>query len=441
MTLRKKIYLIVALTFLSLTVILAVSSYNILIKGIQDIEGEDVRNNLEGALFLLNQELAALDVTAHDYASWDDMYAFVKTRNRSFITSNFVSATLSNLKINFIVITDRDGNIVHAMGFDPNIFKTGPIFKSILDHRKAIHDQVFSGGDTKQLSGILYLPEGFTLLAAQPILNSYGRGNPRGLFIIGRFLDNKAIRKLGAPLKSELSLYHQGQTNLPVEVASVWATLSPHHRELIKPINGHVIAGHALIKDVYGKYSLLVRTLDKRNIFGQGMSTIIYVIAFVIFTALVFTMVMVAVLEKSVLRGILHISNDVKAIETDGNMSRRIHLNGKDEIAKLGNDINNMLEKLEISERKIRSEAEKYRAVIEDQTEFICRFGENGILSFVNDAYYRFFSHRRRAMIGRHFLSFIPDEDCRQIYALLALLTPNSATTAYETRVIFPEGQ
>jgi len=171
------------------------------------------------------------------------------------------------------------------------------------------------------------------------------------------------------------------------------------------------------------------------------MNTIAYVIVFVLLTALVFASVMVALLEKSVLRRMLHISHDIRAIEADGDMSRRVHLGGTDEIANLGNDINNMLGKLEESEQRIRGEAERYRAVIEDQTEFICRFGEDGILSFVNDAYYRFFSHRRQVMIGRHFLSFVPDEDRRIIYDLLANLSPSSSTATFDTRIIFPDGQ
>ena len=441
MTLRQKIYLVVALTFFALTMVMAFCSYTILIKGFEDIEREDVRSNLYGALALLDQELASMDATARDYSSWDDMYDYIGTRRESFIASNYSQSGITNLKLNFLIINDLQGNIVYSKGFNPETGHTVPILRSILAHRNLIHKHVFSGDEIKHLSGIISLPEGLTLVIARPILKTSGKGTPRGTYIVGRFLDAREIDQMGAPLKSEVSIYHEGQKDLPAEIASVRKALSPHHRELIKAINGHTIAGYVLIKDAFGKYSLILKTIDKRVIFIQGMKTIAYVIVFVLLTALVFASVMVALLEKSVLRRMLHISHDIRAIEADGDMSRRVHLGGTDEIANLGNDINNMLGKLEESEQRIRGEAERYRAVIEDQTEFICRFGADGVLSFVNDAYYRFFSHRRQEMIGRHFLSFVPDEDRRLIYELLGNLTPSSATATYDSRVIFPEGQ
>ncbi len=442
MTLRKKIFLIVSLTFLCLAVVLAISSYQILLKGFMEIEEKDARANIQGALSLLNQELATIDATARDYAQWDDMYSYVVVRNQSFIDSNFVASTFSNLKINFIIVTDRNGKIIYGAGFDLNAMKKAPLYKSFHINKKIIPELIISKtGEVIPQSGIAHLPEGFTLLVAKPILNSQGKGAPRGVFITGRFLDDNEISKLGEPLNLYLSIFHINQSDSPPDVQSVWNNLSAIKPVIIKPVDRSTIAGYALLKDLSGKYNLLLRTKEKRPIFQQGMDTIIYVIIFVLFTALVFTVMMVIILEKSVLRRILHISEDVKAIEADGNVSRRIHLDGNDEMASLTRDINNMLGKLELSENRIRSEAEKYRAVIEDQTEFICRFGEDGILTFINDAYYRFFSHNRRVLIGRYFLSFVPDEDRHRIHELLESLTPNAPTAAYELRVIFPDGE
>jgi PAS domain S-box-containing protein len=116
-------------------------------------------------------------------------------------------------------------------------------------------------------------------------------------------------------------------------------------------------------------------------------------------------------------------------------------MDGRDELASLTHDINNMLEKLEHSEIIIRNEAEKYRAVIEDQTEFICRFNQDGTLTFINDAYYRFSRYKRRELLGRHFLSFVPEEDRGRIDSLLSCISPDSPVINYENRVIPPDGE
>ena len=43
------------------------------------------------------------------------------------------------------------------------------------------------------------------------------------------------------------------------------------------------------------------------------------------------------------------------------------------------------------SQQELRLSEERYRNVVEDQTEFICRFTPDGMLTFVNEAYCRYF--------------------------------------------------
>ncbi|MCX5829533.1 MAG: PAS domain S-box protein [Deltaproteobacteria bacterium] len=441
MTLRKKIFLIVALTFFGLTIVSLITSYRILLGGIQEIEIRESRQDLDRAIALLDNELSSIGTMAREYATWNDMCTFMTSRTPAFITSNFTDSTFINLKINFIIITDRSGNIVYASGFDLKKQKKMPIFNGFPEQRKIIHDYIFSSPTSKSSSGIEFLQEGLTMLAVRPIMTSDGKGNPRGLFIIGRFLDTGEIAHLGEMLKLKLSLFHKNEKNLPPDVSNAWTALTPDQTMFIQPISGHTIAGYALMKDLFGKSSLVLRTMDDRSIFKHGKAIAVYVLIFVLFAALVFTVVSVLLLEKLVLRRLLKISHDVRSIESDGNLTKRIQLDGRDELANLTHDINNMLEKLEHSEINIRNEAEKYRAVIEDQTEFICRFDQDGALTFINDAYYRFFHHKRRELIGRHFLSFVPDNDRGHIDELLSSVKTENPVISYENRVILPEGE
>lgn len=56
-----------------------------------------------------------------------------------------------------------------------------------------------------------------------------------------------------------------------------------------------------------------------------------------------------------------------------------------------------------------RSEA-RYRAIVEDQTDFIVRYRPDGVRTFVNDAYVAFFGGTPEDFIGHSFLSLIADE-------------------------------
>jgi PAS domain-containing protein len=59
--------------------------------------------------------------------------------------------------------------------------------------------------------------------------------------------------------------------------------------------------------------------------------------------------------------------------------------------------------------RRIRGEAEqRYRAVVEDQTELICRWLPDGTLTFVNGAYCRYFQKSPEELLGKSFMPLIP---------------------------------
>jgi PAS domain S-box-containing protein len=74
----------------------------------------------------------------------------------------------------------------------------------------------------------------------------------------------------------------------------------------------------------------------------------------------------------------------------------------------------------------------RFRAVVEDQTELICRFKPDGTLVFVNDAFCRFFDKNQEALMGIIFLPPMDDDERKKVSAHLSSLTttrPMGTTT------------
>jgi PAS domain S-box-containing protein len=68
----------------------------------------------------------------------------------------------------------------------------------------------------------------------------------------------------------------------------------------------------------------------------------------------------------------------------------------------------------DITERKkietvLRESEQRYRAVVETQTELLCRFRLDTTLTFVNEAYCRYFGKSREELLGASFLALIPE--------------------------------
>jgi PAS domain S-box-containing protein len=68
----------------------------------------------------------------------------------------------------------------------------------------------------------------------------------------------------------------------------------------------------------------------------------------------------------------------------------------------------------DITERKrmdnaLRESEQRYRAVVDTQTELVCRFRPDTTLTFVNEAYCRYFGKSREELLNTSFFSLIPE--------------------------------
>jgi len=112
-----------------------------------------------------------------------------------------------------------------------------------------------------------------------------------------------------------------------------------------------------------------------------------------------------------------------------GDLAYRISVGWRDEIGRVAASFNTMAERLsqrnaelltqtqllaaQIAEREkvqgaLRTSEARYRAVVQDQTDMICRFQKDLTLTFGNDALRRYFDLPAEEWNGRSFLEFIP---------------------------------
>ena len=92
------------------------------------------------------------------------------------------------------------------------------------------------------------------------------------------------------------------------------------------------------------------------------------------------------------------------------------------------------------AEEELRKSEERYRNVVEDQSEFISRFLPDGTHVFVNEAYCRYFGLKREEILGHRFGRKIPTDDQERLKQFFASLTPDHPVDNIEHRIIMPDG-
>ena len=95
---------------------------------------------------------------------------------------------------------------------------------------------------------------------------------------------------------------------------------------------------------------------------------------------------------------------------------------------------------LKRAEVERRESEERYRHVVEEQTELICRFLPDGTHIFVNEAYCRYFGLSYNNIIGTRFRPVIHPDDRGHVTRIFASLTPENPLVTIDQRIIMPDG-
>src|SRR4051794_17527149 len=93
------------------------------------------------------------------------------------------------------------------------------------------------------------------------------------------------------------------------------------------------------------------------------------------------------------------------------------------------------------AEEALRQSEQRFRAVIEDQTELICRFDADFRLTFSNLAHARIFGKTPDELIGQYLFDSMAETVRAQVRAQLLALTPDQPMARDENEKILPDGE
>jgi diguanylate cyclase (GGDEF)-like protein/PAS domain S-box-containing protein len=86
------------------------------------------------------------------------------------------------------------------------------------------------------------------------------------------------------------------------------------------------------------------------------------------------------------------------------------------------------------ADETLRMNEARYRAIVEDQSEMINRFLPDTTLTFVNEAYCRYYGKKREELLGTSFTALLLPEDRPGVIANLSSLTPANPSLVTEQR-------
>ena len=415
MTLRAKTLVIIGVTTFSLVLILYVTSQTILLGSFGRLEKQLAGQDIERAMGALSNEIAVLDLVAHNWAARDDTYTFVQSPSDEYIRSNLVDEAFVGERINLILFINDDDQVVFGRAYDMHHERQMSAPESLRAHltRNAPllqHDDVKS-----TVAGIVLLPEGPLLVASRPILTSAQAGPIRGTLIVGRYLDAVEIERLAEATHLSLALRRYDDAQMPrdFEVARSFFIDSGSKGTsiFVQALGIESIAGYGVLENIYGDPCLILRAGTPREIYNQGRISALYFISALVAVSLIFGLMTLLLLEIVILSRLTRLDADVSRIGMSGDPSTRVSVTGKDELSSLAGTINEMLTALEQSQSELRESAQRFHDVACTTGDWIWEMDAEGRYTYVSPVVEQVLGYTSAEVVGRHYGDFFhPDE-------------------------------
>lgn len=99
-----------------------------------------------------------------------------------------------------------------------------------------------------------------------------------------------------------------------------------------------------------------------------------------------------------------------------------------------------LFDQMRRTERLLRASEQRYREVVNTQTDLVCRFLPDTTLTFVNAAYCRYFGRTREQLIGTRFIELLPEDARDGALEEIALAASKGKAHTYEHEVNAPGG-
>ena len=380
----------------------------IILRSFKELEEEFITKKVAWVEKLLDKMADNLNSICVDWAHWDDSYQFVQDGNQDYINSNYPDAeeTLKTLKIDFVIYTNLDGQIIYSKFYD---FKEGlerPLPKGLVNLISKVSQDIalqnFSNTDENyNLKGLLFsyeADEDFLLLSANSILTSTGKGPPKGALFMGYALDDE-IEELSSLIDYDiqfLSLNNIQNDKNYAEFSSIINETAAKNSIKISYETANSYSAFGILRDISGNDAALLKVSGERKIYLHGKTTALILALTISISLLILCALTLFILNTLFFKRVYNLSLSVKKISKERNLSKRLEIEGNDEITSVIREINKMLDEIENSQNQIATTQNMYKELFENSLDGIYRSTPDGQYISANNALVRMLGYNSK---------------------------------------------
>lgn len=354
MTIRAKAILIIGLSAACLLILPYLALQRILQASTTKLEDQVAKRHAASASSIIDDELERMESTTDDWAAWTETYDFLKGKDPGYPDVNLLPFTFTRLSLNVFLYIDTAGRMFHAQGYDLITAKSMPVPDSLKSLGLANAQLLKRMLSPEGVRGVMLVGGKPMLVAIRPVTRSDRRGPTAGALLTAKYLDNAQTKRLSAKLGQAISVYSSSESGAP-DISGIEA-LDLGRAMVIESVvrRDDSISSFAVIPDLAGKQDLIVQVTIQRTAYKESLSNIYSFIFALLPTVIIFSLLTYLLLEHLILSRLTRLTRRVGSISKSGDFSERIMISGRDEVAVLTIEINEMLSSLAHSHEAMR---------------------------------------------------------------------------------------
>jgi PAS domain S-box-containing protein len=392
MDIRKKTLFILTGVIIFIIIIFLIISFTFFLDNYRKIEATYVTDYSNLVAQNVKNEMNNLDVIIRDWGAWDDTYAFVAGERVGYFQSNPGEAPFKNLHLNFIIITNRQGDIVYGEGFDSEKNALTPLRSDLVEGLARDGSPLRNLVTTSMPAGFLSLPQGTVMLSSYPVLRSDFSGPSRGVVIMGRYFDNAEDVKLSLATRQKISITPFEQASLSSDERTLLSDADTS-QVLVRTPDENTVEADKVIPDITENGKFIISVQMPRDIYQQGKRDILIFILIQLGIELVIGLTTIWLLDSQVLGRLKSINSEIDDITVHKKGKSHITPTGSDEITHLILAMNRMLDQINQDQKEIRAREQRFREFAEQFPEVMLETDYQGRLTFINQIAYKKFGY------------------------------------------------
>lgn len=419
MTIRKKTLLILTGTSIFLMTTFVAISVLLDKRNVLDLEKDLAARNIERAVRAIESRIEEMKRASSDLSSVFAKYHHASDELESKVSSFCVNIVTKSHNINGVALFDSNGEAIFSksMNIEREMFlKVSEKLQEII--RKG-RDPNPNNQDFEVLAGVWSFDDKPVFIVCRSSFLGEHGDMSYGLVGLFSFFNSPQLFLSEELDSSHLKLLAYDLPSLPPDFLEAKAELLLGEPRTIHVNKYEAVYGYALLRDFNDEPTFILRTEMPRTIVNNARAAAYRSLTMLLFACIAFYLTVAFLMDRFVLVRLSNFKQQVDAISRNESKSRRISTDNKaDELGSLAQNINEMLDAQELAQAEIKKAEARYRRVVEDQTELVCRFLPEGDINFANQAFCNFSGKDLDEVLGENINSILPQLPVSSLFSV-----------------------